>query len=103
MSAFIHTLTLKSKSGQLADARTKVAQLAKLAESGGATSTRLMVSMAGDTARAILVIEFESGEAWATFMQSDAVRTARRARYEDDYPLEVLDTSVFQELSINPD
>jgi len=101
MSAFIHAITLKAKPGRLGDARAAVADLAARAEAQGA-SVRLMVSMAGDTSEAVLVIEFESGEAWATLMQSDEVREARRARFEDDYPMVVINTSVFQELAINP-
>lgn len=103
MSAFVHTMTLKAKSGRLGDARAEVARLAEVAEANGATSARLLASMAGDTSEGVLVLEFESGEAWATFMQSDIVREARRTRYEEDYPIIVTNTSVFQELAINPD
>jgi heme-degrading monooxygenase HmoA len=102
MSKFIHTLTMKAKPGRLGDARAEIARLAQTVEGSGA-SARLLVSMAGDTSEGVLVIEFESGEAWATFMQSDIVREARRARYEDDYPIVVSNTSVFQELNINSD
>ena len=49
------------------------------------------------------MVEFDSGQAWATFMDSDTVREARRTRYQDDYPIIVTNTSVFQELAINPD
>ena len=102
MSAFFHTITLKAKPGRLGDARAEIARLAETAEANGA-SARLMVSMAGDTSEGVLVLEFENGEAWATLMQSDIVREARRARYDDDYPMVVSNTSVFQELAINPD
>lgn len=103
MSAFIHAITLKAKPGRLSDARAEVARLAENAEANGANSVRLLASMAGDTSEGVLVIEFESGEAWATLMQSDIVREARRTRHEEDYPLVVTNTSVFQELAINPD
>jgi hypothetical protein len=103
MSAFIHAITIKAKPGRLGDARAEVARLAEAAEANGASSARLMASMAGDTSEGVLVIEFESGEAWATLMQSDIVREARRTRYEEDYPMVVTNTSVFQELDINPD
>jgi len=103
MSTFIHAVTLKAKPGRLADARAEVARLAAAAEANGASSVRLMASMAGDTSEGVLVMEFESGEAWATLMQSDTVREARRTRYEEDYPFVVTNTSVFQELAINPD
>jgi heme-degrading monooxygenase HmoA len=103
MAAFIHTVTIKAKPGRLADARAEVASLAAAAEANGASSVRLMASMAGDTSEGVLVIEFDSGEAWATLMQSDTVRDARRTRYEEDYPFIVTNTSVFQELAINPD
>lgn len=102
MSTFIHTITMQAKPGRLADARAAIAGLAESAEANGA-SARLMASMAGDTSVGVLVIEFESGEAWATLMQSDIVREARRARYEEDYPITVLNTSIYQELDINPD
>lgn len=103
MSTFIHTINLQAKPGRLADARAEVARLAKSAEANGASSVRLLNAMAGDTSQAVLVIEFESGEAWATLMQSDIVREARRARFEDDYPMVVNNTAVYQELAINPD
>ncbi len=103
MSTFIHAITVKAKPGRLADARAEIAGLAETAQANGASSARLMASMAGDTSEGILVIEFESGEAWATLMQSDTVREARRNRYEEDYPFVVTNTSVFQELAINPD
>lgn len=103
MSTFIHAMTLNAKPGRLGDARAEIARLAETAEANGATSARLMASMAGDTSEGVLVLEYESGEAWATFMQSDIVRAARRTRYEEDYPMIVTNTSVFQELAINPD
>ena len=102
MSAFVHAITMKAKPGRLADARAEVARIAEQATANGA-SCRLLVSMAGDTSEAVLVVEFESGEAWATLMQSDVVREARRARLEEDYPIVVSNTSVYQELSIDPD
>ena len=103
MSVFIHAVTLKAKPGRLSDARAEVARLAEAAEANGASSVRLMASMAGDTSEGVLVIEFDSGESWATLMQSDVVRDARRNRHDEDYPIVVTNTSVFQELAINPD
>jgi len=100
MSAFVHAVTMRAKPGRLAEARAEVARLAAAAEAKGA-GTRLLVSMAGDTSEAVLVLEFESGESWATLMQSDTVREARRTRFEDDYPIVVTNTSVYQELDIN--
>ncbi|MDH3731319.1 MAG: hypothetical protein OES13_09390 [Acidimicrobiia bacterium] len=102
MSAFVHAISLKAKPGRLADARAEVARLAAGAEANGA-SARLMVPTTGDTSEGVLVVEFESGEAWATLMQSDLVREARRTRYEEDYPMIVTNTSVFQELAIHAD
>lgn len=78
----------------------QTARLAEQAEANGA-SARLLVAMAGDTSEAVLVLEFDSGEAWATLMQSDIVRDARRARFDDSYPIDVINTSVFRELAIN--
>jgi quinol monooxygenase YgiN len=100
MSAFIHAVTMQVKPGKLAEARAEVARMAAAVEAKGAKA-RLLVSMAGDTSEATLIIEFKSGKAWAKVMQSDVVREARRRRYESDFPFTVSNTSVYQELDIN--
>jgi len=102
MAAFIHTIAMKAKPGRLADARAEAARLAERVTEIGA-SVRMLTPTTGDPLQATMVIEFGSGEAWAEFTQSDAVREARRARLETDYPIEVLNTMVYQELTINPD
>lgn len=100
MSTFFHTITMKAKPNRLDDARAEVARLAEQAEANGA-SARLLAAMAGDTSEATLVLEFENGEAWASLMQSDIVRDARRARFEDSYPIDVVNTSVYREVAID--
>jgi heme-degrading monooxygenase HmoA len=99
MPAFIHTITLRPKTGCLNEGRAEIARMAQVAEAEGAKA-RMLLSMAGDTNQGVLVIEFDSGEAWATFMQSEVVREARRARFDEDFPLLVERTSVYQEIDI---
>lgn len=101
MPAFVHTIALKPKPGRLEDARAEIGRMAATVEAEAGAKVRMMLSMAGDTNQGTLVIEFESGEAWATFMQSDTVREARTSRFNEDFPFTVERTSVYQEIEIH--